>query len=115
MKGKGEIMRSEKHVKVFRCDNCGKTIESSFEENYYTDVAKNQQWSINLGRAGYGSSLDGLEIAFDLCDTCLANLINNMKHKEVVIKNDYSDDYIEAMSVAYRAEETIIYGEENAI
>ena len=50
-----------------------KKEHKSIDEFDFTD---NKWWEINLGRAGYGSKLDGCEIKFTLCDDCLLDVIN---------------------------------------
>lgn len=76
-------------VKHFQCDKCGTDI---FINPLRVDdiVMANQCWSIDLGKAGYGSYFDGLKIKFDLCDFCLCQFINSFKYNRITehdIKN----------------------------
>ena len=59
----------------FQCSKCGKAIEYFKDER--CDFRANECWSINLGRAGYGSGLDGCDVSFDLCDDCLIELVHS--------------------------------------
>lgn len=66
---------------TFKCDKCGKVItySNAKDENGW-DVdpfTKEGCWEIRLGRAGCGSSLDGSDVNFDLCDDCLVEFINS--------------------------------------
>lgn len=57
------------------CDRCGKKEHKSIDESDFID---NTWWEINLGRAGYGSKLDGCEVKFTLCDDCLFKIFNSL-------------------------------------
>lgn len=84
-------------IVIFKCDKCGKTIKYSKNKNeYYSKQMKNRCWSIDLGRAGYGSRLDGSDIDFDLCDDCLIEIINSFTPEGIEkIKNSGSNTYYE--------------------
>lgn len=76
---------------TFICDRCGKEISYPTDEyNYEADGC----WSIHLGRAGYGSSFDGSDVNFDICDDCLYEFVNTFKHKDRVF-NSGSNTYYE--------------------
>ena len=64
---------------IFTCDKCAKEIEYSTRDEYDDnfDFKANECWEIRLGRAGYGSSFDGSEVNFDLCDSCLYEFVNS--------------------------------------
>lgn len=63
---------------IFICDKCAKEIEYTTKDECSDDFdfAANECWEIRLGRAGYGSRLDGSEVNFDLCDDCLVDFVN---------------------------------------
>lgn len=46
---------------IFTCDKCTKEIEYTTKNQYDNnfDFAANECWEIRLGRARYGSKLDG--------------------------------------------------------
>lgn len=94
------IIKSET---LFQCDKCGSEIRYSNERadgegnnfNGSDLVKKNRCWSIRMGRAGYGSKLDGSEVNFDICDDCLVDFVRTFKYKERIYKsgsNYYYDD-----------------------
>ncbi len=67
----------------FICYKCGKTnIWHNNDSNAFE--IENQCHSINLGRMGYGSKLDGCDVNFNLCDKCLYNLIETFKLKDEI-------------------------------
>lgn len=75
-----DCKRHEEHCGVkhkFTCDKCGKSIE--YSPDIYSDSYFEMEGchTINLGRPGYGSGLDGCDVCFDLCDDCLIELINS--------------------------------------
>lgn len=74
----GEWMKRVSET-IFTCDKCLKDIKYTTKDEYDPDFvyAANQCWSIHLGRAGYGSKLDGSEINFDICDDCLIEFIQS--------------------------------------
>jgi hypothetical protein len=66
----------------FQCDKCGKEEEYEATSSRRDDVVtKEGCWSIDLGRAGYGSRLDCCDVKFDLCDDCLCEFIETFKYK----------------------------------
>lgn len=80
---------------VFTCDKCGKETEYTTKDEYSVDFdfAANECWEIRLGRAGYGSGLDGCDVNFDLCDDCLIEFVNTFKHKNVVWNSGSNTGY----------------------
>jgi hypothetical protein len=82
----------------FKCDKCG--FEREYTPNSFDEEGC---WNISLGRAGYGSTLDGCEVDFDLCDKCLRELVDSftIEGQERVLNsgsNQYgsSEDWIKA-------------------
>jgi hypothetical protein len=65
-------------IKTFCCSKCRKETKyvDDFETDAWLHVAKSSCWHIYLGRAGYGSGLDGSDVNFGLCDDCLIEFIN---------------------------------------
>lgn len=82
-------------MKTFTCNKCGKQVtynEDWKQENDFKSMEeKNQCWNINLGWAEYGSELDTCEIKFNLCDKCLAQLIESLNNKQEIYNS--SDTY----------------------
>jgi hypothetical protein len=73
------------------CSKCGKVTEYRVDE---FDSKINRVWSIDLGRAGYGSSFDGCDVRFQLCDDCLTKLIMSFPMtSQVKIWNSGSNAY----------------------
>lgn len=63
------------------CSKCGKTESYGSEDE--DAWLKDEGWhKISLGRMGYGSSLDGSDVNFELCDECLCDYISTFAHKE---------------------------------
>lgn len=81
--------RCKEHEKVcgiintFVCSKCGEVITWENSDSH-AKLIKNQCHTINLGRMGYGSALDGCEVVFQLCDQCLIEFIESFKHKEKI-------------------------------
>lgn len=74
------------------CDKCGQQEDVGDDEYGW----KSEGWyHIDLGRPGYGSGLDGCDVAFLLCDDCLINFINSftVEGQEKVI-NSGSNTYL---------------------
>lgn len=60
----------------YTCDKCGKSESWKINDDAWI---KSENWyNINLGRAGYVSSLDGCEIDFTICDDCLTEYIKSL-------------------------------------
>lgn len=70
--------------KKFTCDKCGKTLDYDFSKYEYL-LYLNQFHHINLGRAGYGSKLDGCDLVFNLCDDCLYDFIMTFRNKDKIL------------------------------
>jgi hypothetical protein len=78
----------------YTCDKCGKS--ESWKTNDDNAWIKSDEWhDINLGRAGYGSSLDGCEVNFTICDDCLTEYIKSftLEGQEKVF-NSGSNEYM---------------------
>lgn len=59
---------------ILNCYKCGHS-EDVVDDEYGW---KKEAWShINLGRPGYGSSFDGCDVEFTLCDKCLQEIVNS--------------------------------------
>jgi hypothetical protein len=78
-----EECRAEEHEKncgvlhQFICDKCGEVIEYS-DDVYSSHYSEREECHrFNEGQAGYGSGFDGCDIAFDLCDYCLSELVKS--------------------------------------
>jgi hypothetical protein len=69
------------------CDRCGKVIELTPEQ-----IEDGAFWSVNLGRPGYSSKMDGSDINWDVCDECMFEIINEFKHKDRIL-NSGSNTY----------------------
>lgn len=86
-------------TKKFVCDKCGKVTE------YLKGTPRNADecflqcniegcHTINLGRPGYGSKLDGCDVEFNLCDDCLVELIESFTLEgQANIHNSGSNTY----------------------
>lgn len=88
-----ECMLHEKECqqeRIHTCFKCGK------ETKYIKDtMLENECWSIYLGRAGYGSGLDGCDVEFDLCDDCLIAFVNSFtKEGQDMVFNSGSNYYL---------------------
>ncbi|KAF6620521.1 hypothetical protein HFE03_07670 [Paenibacillus sp. EKM102P] len=57
------------------CYKCGKT-ETWNEKDDWAFSYQEQWHTINLGRVGYGSSLDACDVEFTICDDCLYGFID---------------------------------------
>lgn len=58
------------------CYKCGKTHEWNTKDDWA--FTYNEEWHyIGLGRQGYGSSLDGSDVNFEICDDCLYEYIGS--------------------------------------
>jgi hypothetical protein len=89
-------------IETYACSNCDDTFDNEYECNKHEETCgksiintcdkcgcqedvgddeygwKSEGWyPINLGRPGYGSGLDGCDVAFLLCDDCLINFIQS--------------------------------------
>lgn len=64
---------------IKECYKCGKTekIETNNDYEYEADHAIESWHSINLGRQGYGSFMDGCDVDFELYDDCLITLVKS--------------------------------------
>ena len=73
---------------LFICDLC--TTHYKYPLNSDDTFAyENTFHRINLGIAGYGSRLDGSDIYFNLCDVCLADLVDKLRpERRELILND---------------------------
>lgn len=65
----------------FICSSCGKKLEidDDYMENhdkYYQSWDAEQFHTFHVGDCGYGSSFDGCDGEFTLCDDCLYKLVN---------------------------------------
>ena len=76
------------------CNKCGKTeiIEGDMDKE--KALITSNQWHL-LGRlgdkyAGYGSIVDGQKVVIELCDECLASLLNNLMPYEE--KEEYDEE-----------------------
>jgi len=76
------------------CNKCGK--EESYSENDINDLIKKARWhKLDLGRMGYGSSMDGSDIEFEICDSCLKAFIMSFENPDSVTcsgSNCYSEE-----------------------
>lgn len=97
---KQECLDHEKNcnpIEIHTCAKCGKQESWGINEDVYGYLREG--WHhINLGRMGYGSSLDGCDVEFELCDQCLNDVIETFKHKENIYNsgsNFYLDDEYE--------------------
>jgi DNA-directed RNA polymerase subunit RPC12/RpoP len=85
-------------IYTFTCSKCGKEIKYILNSN--TDqidlwINSNMIWNIHLGRAGYGSKLDGCDIKFGLCDECLYQLIDSFTLEgQEQVHNSGSNQYL---------------------
>lgn len=60
--------------KSMRCAKCGK--EKVIQDDPYG--WEQEYWhTVNLGRQGYGSRLDGCDVQFTVCDDCLYNYVKS--------------------------------------
>ncbi len=79
----------------FICDKCSKVItygnDDEFSRNF--DFKSNECWSINLGRAGYGSKLDGCYVDFDVCDDCLHDFVSSFNHANSIFNSGSNECY----------------------
>lgn len=72
----------------FQCDKCGEEFEYEVTGDGYADkYNKDGYWSIDLGRPGYGSSFDGCDLQFDICDKCLREFIETFKYKQRIFNS----------------------------
>jgi len=62
------------------CNRCGKTEEGEHVE-YSSDI---QQQRFDFG---YGSTMDGTEMKFDLCDNCVKEIISEFIHQPEIIEH----------------------------
>jgi hypothetical protein len=85
-------------TEIFTCDKCGSVTKWN-RKDFHAFVYESQCHNIHLGRAGYGSSLDGSDVNFSLCDDCLCAFIGTFKNKESIYNSGsnqyYEDDYDE--------------------
>ncbi|HCW04977.1 MAG TPA: hypothetical protein DGK91_10935 [Clostridium sp.] len=65
---------------TFLCQKCGKVISWDKKDDDCF-IKENQCHTIDLGRMGYGSKFDGSYITFDICDTCLEDILNTFRYK----------------------------------
>lgn len=73
----------------FQCDKCGKEFGYDPQSVTYHDYILQQKcWTIDLGKAGYGSSLDGCDIKFDLCDDCLYEFVSTFRHVDRIFGSE---------------------------
>lgn len=74
------FMHMQKHIDDIscKCSKCGKELKYNpmHTDNDYPDT--NCIHEIDLGVQGYGSSLDGCNVKFILCDECLTNVIKSL-------------------------------------
>jgi len=57
-----------------RCKMCGKQ-ESLNKQDVHYFTRENMWHKVDLGEMGYGSILEGEEVKFEICDTCLGKLV----------------------------------------
>ncbi len=63
---------------IHKCAKCGKQDTVNRD-----DLMANEGWhSIDLGRMGYGSGLDGCDVNFEVCDSCFCEWVDNFIHKD---------------------------------
>ncbi len=71
------------------CYCCGRKDELTRH-----DIFKLEVWhNIYLGRLGFGSNFDGLDVDFWVCDDCLYNWVDGFIHKERIYDNEYEYKY----------------------
>jgi len=82
------------------CYKCGKN-ESWTKSNDGQGHKKESWHKIWLGRMGWGSSLDGCDVNFELCDECLCEFIKGFKHKEYIYDSgsNSSGVYLEEIGI----------------
>ena len=68
---------------VFQCHKCGEETKWN-EGDSNAWLIKNQCHYIDLGRMGYGSKLDEINVNIQLCDSCLCEIIDTFKLKEKI-------------------------------
>jgi hypothetical protein len=79
-----------------KCIKCEKEEECAddFEYIYIFEAG----WHpIDLGRMEYGSCMDGSDIKFEICDSCLYEWITSFKNPDLVLNtgaNYYGGDYV---------------------
>lgn len=74
--------------KIMTCTKCG--YEEIVSNKDHVKLAK---WHhLDGGRVGFGSALDGVELALDLCEKCTLTLINSCVHKNEILHNEITED-----------------------
>ena len=70
-----ETIQKEEVISI-TCDCCGKITDD--ENNWASDI---ETWKHEFG---YGSSMDGECITFELCDECVKAFLSTFTHKPIV-------------------------------
>ena len=81
-----EVVKHEENCRkehLFQCHKCG-NVMSWRDDDVQGFVIKNQCHYIDLGRMGYGSKLDEINVNIQLCDSCLCEIIDTFKLKEKI-------------------------------
>lgn len=74
---------AKEETKFFVCQKCGiHTVWHGCDFN--ASHVQNQCHTLQSGRAGYGSKLDGCEITIMVCDECLVEWISTFKLKNEI-------------------------------
>lgn len=85
-----------------KCNYCGREIDIDFEEH----LECNYQF-------GYGTTLDGIKLEFDLCEDCLIKLFALFKHIPCVARSDAlvleNQHHLEQAIKQLREKETILW------
>lgn len=78
-----EILKKVEVEKELICNKCGKkeVLDLDADVEMLSEIEKiNSFHSIRL-KPGYGSIFDGEKISFELCDSCLQELLGSFKVK----------------------------------
>ncbi|KAF6565365.1 hypothetical protein G9G63_09405 [Paenibacillus sp. EKM202P] len=76
------------------CYKCGKTETWNVKDDWA--FTNQEQWhTVNLGRMGYGSSLDGCDVEFTICDDCLCGIVDTFEIEgQEKVYNSGSNTYL---------------------
>jgi ribosomal protein L28 len=80
MQSGGVVVKTVLNITV-QCDKCGKVFTYNPEKE---DLKNKKYWEVNLGKARYGSLIDGTYVKFEICDNCLVDILTQFNNKGVL-------------------------------